>query len=87
MPSYLYITKIQLLAIILQVISLSCRSFPLGMTKGQSLVQLYNKQINQETFSSPLPGSFWNGNILEMVKHNLGGSIRDLQSSTLTFPV
>lgn len=50
-PFCLYITKSQLLAVILQVISLSCRSFPLGMTEEQFLVWLYHKQINQETFS------------------------------------
>lgn len=77
----LYITKNQFLAIILQVISLSCRSPPLGMTKEHAVVLLYNKQITQENFSLLTPSlqkflewrRFQRG-----VKHNFGGGIEDL---------
>ena len=50
MPFCLYVTKSQLLTVILQVISLSYRSIPLGMTKEHKVVFLYNKQITPEVF-------------------------------------
>ena len=50
MPFCLYVTKSQLLMVILQVISLSHGSIPLGMTKEHKVVFLYNKQITPEVF-------------------------------------
>jgi len=49
MPFCLYVTKSQLLTVILQVISLSHGSIPLGMTKEHKVVFLYNK-ITPEVF-------------------------------------
>lgn len=49
-PFCLYVTKSQLLAVILQVISLSRRSIPLGMIKELEVVFLHKKQITQEIF-------------------------------------